>query len=378
MPRPPFLRSPRFRSSWNHSVVGTVCVWLLSLSCSAEITAPTPADTGVNRPELEAIPFDLIGSGRLMFQRIDNATGRATTYLVEADTRSTSTVLEMRHPFRYPSLSPGGDAVAVVQGLGGCWNVYTYNLRGGPRRLSGNSDFMCNSEGPPSWTPDGSAVLFAALTNLLPSTSGIASGAFGIFQRELLSNALTALRTFRPDSAGAYMFSCPMTGGEFSVSGRLGVALFCDGKLYVATTPSDSFVSHYRKDPVPQVQTKAPAWSPSGKEIAFLEVRRSVTDYPSSSTILSTTVKVLGLTSGKVRSVAVVPGSGGGMWWNTKEASLCWLPGEDRLVFAAPGIGVTGDEPPRANLYVVGADGTGLVKLTTAPNVFDHDVSCSR
>jgi len=54
------------------------------------------------------------------------------------------------------------------------------------------------------------------------------------------------------------------------------------------------------------------------------------------------------------------------------------LPGGRKIVFGAwwePG---TGKDVVGVSLYVVNADGTGLVRITTASDAADYDVSCSR
>ena len=121
------------------------------------------------------------------------------------------------------------------------------------------------------------------------------------------------------------------------------------------------------------------AWSPNGVQVAFLEVLSGAfSPADPNPPILSTSLKVLHVGSGIIQTVAVVPGSGGSMWLSANQMSLCWLPTGNKLVFNAPTTGITGNEPMRGNLYVVGADGTGLARLTTAPDAFDHSVSCSR
>jgi hypothetical protein len=308
-----------------------------------------------------------------MFQRIGGGGAFNAVYLIDADARQTSTVLDTVSSLIIfgPSLSPTGDAVAWRRwNPQSCYDVYTTDLTGGaPRQLSSISD-GCNSEGDPSWTPAGSAVLFPV---------GVSAGenVWGIYQRVLTTDALIALRTFTAEP-GAFI-GCATEKGPVSVSTREGLAYACFRDINGAESPSAPLTSLYRTTSS-DAQVYFPAWSPNSTDLAFLEVRRDTMSFSwGRGAILSTSLKVLELGSGMVRTVAVVPGSGGPGWLGADNpVSLCWLPGGTNFVFSAPSTGVTGEDPIRANLYVVGADGTGLVRLTTAPDAFDFNVSCSR
>ena len=301
--------------------------------------------------------FDAIGSGKVMFQRIGGGGTFRAVYLIDADARQTSTVLDTVSSFLVmgTSISPAGDEVAWRRwNPEGCYSVYTTDLTGGrPRRLS---SFSCNSEDDPSWTPSGSAVVFP----------GRSSAAFGIYQRVLTTDALIPLRT---SIAGRYKF------GPASVSAREALAYATVDEIYGAENPNDPLTVFYRTTSS-DAHLYFPAWSPNGTDLAFLEVLRDT----GFEAILSTSLKVLELGSGMVRTVAVVPGSGGGGYVGADNpVSLCWLPGGTNFVFSAPSTGVVaGEEPLRAHLYVVGADGTGLVRPTSAPDALDYIVSCSR
>lgn len=351
-------RSPPLRNVPALLLLCQACVVLGSVSCAGDPTLPAertfPSDP---TPPLEPVAFDAIGSGKVMFQRIGGGGTFRAVYLIDADARQTSTVLDTVSSFLVmgTSISPAGDEVAWRRwNPEGCYSVYTTDLTGGrPRRLS---SFSCNSEDDPSWTPSGSAVVFP----------GRSSAAFGIYQRVLTTDALITLRT---SIAGNYKF------GPASVSAREALAYATVDKIYGADNPNDPLTVFYRTTSS-DAHLYFPAWSPNGTDLAFLEVLRDT----GFEAILSTSLKVLELGSGMVRTVAVVPGSGGGGYVGADNpVSLCWLPGGTNFVFSAPSTGVVaGKEPLRANLYVVGADGTGLVRLTTAPDAFDYNVSCSR
>ena len=188
-------RSPPLRNVPALLLLCQACVVLGSVSCAGDPTLPaertSPSDP---TPPLEPVAFDAIGSSKVMFQRIGGGGTFHAVYLIDADARQTSTVLDTVSSFLVmgTSISPAGDEVAWRRwNPEGCYSVYTTDLTGGrPRRLS---SFSCNSEDDPSWTPSGSAVVFPV---------GAFAAAFGIHQRVLTTDALITLRTFsaEPDA----------------------------------------------------------------------------------------------------------------------------------------------------------------------------------
>lgn len=349
-----------------------VARWLLLSYAVAGASCGTGDATGPGGrsppPALEPVAYEAVGSGKVMFQRIGNDGAFTAVHVIDADARRTTTALDTVSSIVFgASLSPSGEAVAGLlwTDWDSCYDVYVTDLSGGHKKRL--SSFSCNSEGPPAWAPDGSEVVFVVQEGYLPSS------AWGIYRGEVASGASWALRTFAVDTAG--WIGCPaasrvLASGQVSVSVQGGLAYICGRDIWGADRPSDALAALRRGDSLATMA--AVAWSPDGDALAFIEV-----SYGAGS-VASSSLRVQDRASGVVRPVATVPGSGSSSWHGSGPASLCWLPGGTRIVFSAPDTGVTSDEPMRASLYVVGADGTGLVRLTTAPDAFDSDVSCSR
>jgi Tol biopolymer transport system component len=309
-----------------------------------------------------------MGSGKVMFQRISDGGRVDAVYLIDADAHRTSVVLDTAGVVFGPSISPTGDRVAWLRltDYQSWYDVYTTDLTGGS--LQRLSSFSGNSEGVPAWTPTGSGVVFSVRDY---------PNAWGIFRRVLTTNSLETLRTFTPGPSGSIRCPSFLTAGVstaslVSVSLNDGLAYSCGGAIYGAETTESPLALLYA--PIsPNAEAYSPSWSPDASEIAFLEVVMDADGF-----ILTTSVRILELTTGTIRTAAVVQGSGRSLWHSANTFSLCWLRTAARLVFNAPGTGVGGNDPVRANLYVVSADGTGLSRLTTMVDAFDHSVSCSR
>jgi Tol biopolymer transport system component len=348
----------------------SAAILVATVALTACIEGPFEPPFG-EAPPLEAVEFQLLGSGKVLFQRYgrDGGTGSGV-YLIDAGAGASRVVLDsVRGSVRGPALSPDGERVAWGRwtDLTYAYDVYVTDLSGGaPRRIS---SFPSNTEGPPAWAPDGSAIVFFNSGVLFSSTP------WGTLRRDLDTDALTALRTFTLGAGGEV--HCPaltLPEDAVSVSGAGGLAYACGAELVVATGPDVPLTSRYVTGSA-DARIFGTAWSPDDGRVAFMQV-----DYGTEGTypvVLTTSVRVLDLADGQVRTLAVLDGSGTTEWSTENHISVCWLPGGERLVFNAFAPGVTGSDPSLASLYVVGADGQGLARLTTAADVFDHSVSCS-
>jgi len=361
---PPLRLPPRGSSATTHIILCQACLLVVSLSCSHEkaILGPPPP------PPLETVAFDAIGSGKVLFLRSGATYGAA--YLIDADSRTVTVLPDTGPGMGGPSLAPAGDRIAGLAWTDytTCYDVYVSDLSGGHRARA--SDFACNSEDTPSWTPDGTGVVF-----MVDYIYGDPD-AWGIHKRTLSSGMLTKLRAFAPDTGG--YFRCPsamrwLPDGPVSVSSRDGLAYVCGREIDVAVDAADSLRARYRIADTSWTELYSATWSPDGDRVAFLELQRRP-----DRTVVSTALKILEPGSDTARVVAVVNGSSQFAWWGENLLAVCWLPGGSKLVFNAPSAGQAADASGWGHLYVVGADGNGLVQLTTAAETFDSGVSCSR
>jgi hypothetical protein len=332
---------------------GGLAIAILSIaSCDS---SPTGTEGPTPPPPLEAVDYGLLGSGKVLFHRTGHdGQGYNGYYLIDAEALRTSLVLEDKYVWS-PHISPDGTAVAYLQltDLQSVWDVYVADLTGGgARQLSS----FAGNEGGPAWTPDASGVVY--LHHPMDGSS----------YARILRNGRTGgtnqvLRTFQVQ--GGQAITCPIPGLSSEVlalSTRGGMAFTCFGGFAAAELEGNPFTAYSIG------AVEGLAWSPDGQEIAVTVVQRTV-----ANEISGTAVQVLNVGTGALRTVAVIPrrpDSGGTV--GQTNSSVCWLPGNGKLVFTAPG-----EVRLRASVYVIGADGNGLAQLTTATTAFDSNISCT-
>jgi Tol biopolymer transport system component len=339
------------------SLCAALAASLLAAGCRDSPFVPPDASRA---PPLESVPYEALGAGKVLFQRSTDS-GPWAVYLVDADARRTSVALEdFAGRWLGPALSPAGDAVAWLGRQAGheAFDIFVGDLHGGSfRRLT---DLEHNVASPPSWSPSGQRVVFAV--------TDLNSRVWGVFEHDLRTDMRTVLQhawPFSPSSCGLVEPASVSVGG--------GIACLCGWNICASAAAGEPLTQRYSGErtrrPYP------PVWSPAGDALAFVEVV-----WDQDGAILASSPRVMDLATDSVRTLAQLPGSGRILWGHTRnEFSVCWLPGGERLVFnAASTQRAAEDQIVRANLFVVGRDGSGLTRLTTEPTAFDHSVTCGR
>jgi Tol biopolymer transport system component len=217
-----------------------------------------------------------------------------------------------------PVVSPDGNSIAVAAYVGGAWNgIYLLNRFG-----KGRTQIVANSNGcgSPTWSPDGTKLAFV----------GLLPGPYGAYGRIFIVNRDgTGLRQVSPEVAATdYQFDSGVSwapDGTRLVFSRNGVLnlINADGSGLISTGVSGA----------------EPAWSPDGTQIAY------------------------GSISGGGDGLFVMDGTFTSRRLTTPiEADQMprWSPTGTQLVFDRVESGVF-------QIYKIGADGSGVTKLSTVP-----------
>lgn len=340
---------------------------MFACGSSSDGTTTTTPDPVV--PTLESINFALLGSGKVAFQRYGSAQASGVFVI---DAGAMRTVYVPLDPFAFgPALSPDGQKLAFTKPAGS--TLHDVFVAG----LDGNAALQITSfagnEGAPSWSPDGTKLIMLA-------TSGGATFR-DIYSRSPVSSGgdLKQLTTFVLGPGN--VFTCPMMDDieqRATISSQGALAFAClHGEIDVLSSNGVLIASYKpsRTDRQNWPNVFSATLSPDGTEIAFIEF---VSDIDAGPRVLSFALKVTSADGSRVSTIAtfpIAPGSGvaaGGGYLGSNNKSLCWMPDGSRLVFNLPESATVG------HLWVVRRDGTGLAQLTTAPNVWDRSVSCSR
>jgi dipeptidyl aminopeptidase/acylaminoacyl peptidase len=352
--------------------IGSIALAGTTLGCgdSSSSDGPTIPDEQVRvAPALESVPFQLLGVGKIAFERIVNDGGPSATYVVDATAaRSTSTFVNQL--VMGVSLSPDGQRFAYVARPDGSNRFDVYVSKSDGTGAQHVTSFATNA-GSPTWTPDGARIVEASGTDLV----------WDVYSQSPVADAgdRTQLTHFTVTPGTA--LTCPVL--SLGDVGRVGISF--EGRIVFAclfaeidVSTNGTFSTAYQPSRVDRrnwPNVFAPSWSPDGARIAFIE---TTSDSATNYSLISLALKVMDADGSGVTTLASIPmsagsdASAGGSWAGYNNISLCWMPDGSRLVFNVPESLLVG------HLWVVRADGSELAQFTTSPGVWDRGVSCSR
>jgi Tol biopolymer transport system component len=322
-------------------------------------------------PQLESVGFALLGSGQVAFQRIGPPDiGYAATYVIDATAARSWHVLD-NMPADGPAISPDGGKITFMRYsaiLTTGWDVYLSKSDG----TEVTQLTKLQGEGVATWSADGSKLV-------LP----IAQGAHpNFFSQSPVVNAtdLTQLTHFTSGPGG--LLTCPYLFGfedAPSISSQGRIAFNCLAAQIDVLATDGTLAAAYvapRSDRSGFAGVYMPQWSPDETKIAFLELTWNADGAPpyvngyALKLMNPDATNVTTIASGAIDPAAKVQPGGG--WAGPHNLSLCWMADGSRIVFTIPEAQLV------SHLWVVKADGTGLTQLTSAPDVSDRSVSCSR
>jgi len=315
-------------------------------------------------PLSDNIPYQLLGSGKILFERKYNP-GGTVFYVIDADQKK-SAGFKLESQMTQPYISPSGSKIACsvlnAADPNSNWNIYVMNTDGSDCFPVSPAKELANY---PTWTKDGSKILYY--------TSGPEGRLYMLSPVENSSDREELIKfhsSTDPDwviePTGGFIFSTE--GNLVGVSnseklcGIIGIKPFLgkDGVSILVSPKKDL-------DVVTSVfRVESPVLSPDGLKIAFALVYSN----PHEAWI------AISLFTMNLDGTNLIQAGGGGGYQpidsRTRCVSLCWSPDQTKILYTLT------DTENTCHIYVVKLDGSGYFQVTNQTNVFDSNVSWAK
>jgi Tol biopolymer transport system component len=334
------------------SITATIVLAACSAGSGGDVSAPGVSPDHHEEMTFEPIPYDAIGPNKVVFHRtIGNQTGVVTA---DGGTLSIGS-----------SLSPGG--TNIVAAPGGIKIAYEHSASSSEtaraaelyvRDVAGTDAVAIGGSGGerahPSWSPDGTRLIFTERAKTEPFGTSIVSQAVAGGAREVLWQAAGCEYAEHPSQNARGDLVFLFYPGDGGCALRQTIARKVNGGavevLYDA--PSSSFI------------LSAPVWSPTGNEIAYVDLFGMF----GLGQPVKARVRLMNADGSNPRIFPV-----GTILYSPVSIPVCWSHDGSRLFFAL--VVASGVVPPVAHVQSIRVDGTGLTAITSA-TALDEWVSC--
>lgn len=309
------------------------------LACAACDSTSGPGDD--EDATLETLPYAVMGSGALLFERTMSTS--SAIYHVEITARRASVAFDRDDPIMFGAvISPDGRKVAYTGPLAGAISheLFMADLVTGLVTRLTNTDAF---EGVPTWSSDGSNLVFYR-SNPISYVMGTGLGA-----RQVMGTS---------EEGGLFVCPHPEYAVQAVISTRSELAVPCGSGLYRIAPDG---VTTTRVFFTENAAVWAPAWAADGERIAFIEVHNNI------PTVLS--IRRDGSDLQTLATVPVTTANAAAAGINAY--SLCWNADNSRVFFTIPEAG------GRAHVWMARADGTTLTQITSHNDASDKNVSCA-
>ncbi len=305
---------------------------------------PLPAFT-------DNIPYSVLGSGKIAFERIGRQKNSNYFGIILVDIDK-ATVETLSGVISFPALSPNGDKIAfsAQSSLSFSYDIFVMSIDG---TVWDNISTTPEDDLYPAWSPDQQKIYFY---NSPIYTNGV--------QHLIVQSPYSGAsdRQYLPDDnypMGPISISSDkiVYYGNLSPSGIYTTDLDGNNPNLILAKPSNRYL-------------ESPCFSPDGNSIAYLSVDRD-----STKLYHSVEVKIMNVDGSSPKSIIAVPAGGNTEFSNADQinnVTVCWSPDGKKLLFNVP------EDNQVSHIYVVNVDGTGLTKITSLSGITDRKVTWSK
>lgn len=315
---------------------------LISIACNKGTPTEsgyTPNPNHLLPPLTDTIPYELLGQGKLVFERIENSSNDGV-YVIDINEQRSWGI--GGGVFHGPAVSPNGEQIVYSRytsySYGTAYDIHVMNNDGSNNQ---NISSIGGQDRDPSWTYDSNQVLF--YVDIYPMPFYRQSPIPDPPDRELIKSfdwfeGIMGPISVSPDNkltfdASSGIYTMDMDGSNLSHVSSIGIS---------------------------------PVWSPDGEKIAYLSV---VVD--SAHIYRSLEITVMDSDGNNPFSLTTLETNGWGTWSGRNNISLCWSPDGSMLAFNKK------EGYLSSHIYIINSDGSGLTQVTFAEGVTDRSLTWS-
>lgn len=342
-------------------LVGIFC--LIISSCESIFEEKDPFKVISLEPLSDEIPYEELGSGKILFYRNNFSNSSPGYYVINVDQKRTYG-FKLNSSLQMPYISPDGSKIACLlrkSEYNFIWGIYCMNIDGT------NCIPVTNSGGGfcPTWSPDGLKILYC-----INDPDG------SLYMLSAIENSSDRVEMIKFNYGDdPNWFIIPFGGFSMSPDGQLVCAsrggTKTSGILKIEPYMGKSGASVLLLDTINE-EPIVSVFSPDGTKIAFAIVEPDSLGYQQAiriKTIDSDGTNLTPLTRVTFSNEAIIYS----LYPFMSRVSLCWSPDGKKLLFNVPT-----EQNDGYHLMLVNADGTGLIQVTDKMSVNDLYVSWGR